>query len=57
MSFEEFLRQAVALQGEVRLVPRVSEDNEVFFYAHVNGKDSETVDFRVSHDDIYNLRG
>ena len=55
-TFEKFLRDAVNMNGEVRLVPRVNEDGDVVFYAHVNGMNSETVDYRVSHDTIINMR-
>jgi hypothetical protein len=47
-TFEEFLKEAIAKNGEVRLVPRqYTSDSPVIFYAHVNGKDSNTVDFAV----------
>lgn len=57
MTFEEFLRKAVAMNGEIRLVPRVTEDGDCLFYAHVNGQNSDTVDYRVAADDLYNLKG
>lgn len=55
-TFEKFLRDAIAMNGEVRLVPRL-QDDEVLFYAHVSGKDSETVDYKVQGEDLINMRG
>lgn len=60
-TFEQFLRDAVAMNGQVRLVPRIVTDEdgneEVHFYACVMGMDSETVDYKVQHDDLINMRG
>jgi len=55
-TFEKFLRDAIAMNGEVRLVPRLVND-EVLFYAHVHGQNSETVDYKVQQEDLINMRG
>lgn len=62
--FEQFLREAIAKGGEVRLVPRAAPlklvsgeplaepPTKVIFYAHVHGQDSSTVDFEVQGNEL-----
>ena len=64
MTFEQFLREAIDKGGEVRLVPRAAPlelvsgeplaepPTKVIFYAHVDGKDSSTVDFEVRGNEL-----
>lgn len=53
MKFEDFLLEAIEKNSEIRLVPRIDqEQNKVVFYAHLNGNDGSTVDFTVLGNDL-----
>jgi hypothetical protein len=59
MTFEAFLREAIAKGADVRLVPRqYTSDSPVVFYAHLQGLDGSTVDYEVRGDSLtpVNLR-
>jgi hypothetical protein len=53
MTFEEFLKEAIAKQADVRLRPAQHiSDGPVQFYAHVLNHDSSTVDFTVRGNEL-----
>lgn len=56
MTFEEFLKEAIAKHGDVRLRPsQHTADGPVTFYGHVLNHDSSTVDFEVRGNDLVPL--
>jgi hypothetical protein len=53
LTFEAFLREAIAKSADVRLVPRrYTSDSPVVFYAHLQGHDGSTVDYEVRGDSL-----